>query len=167
MQACVCMCMQLMRICCGSSKRLVAFYTKHNPTKLDQVETLLVKYKGNEDLLFTRLHRKYDSLTVEQAVTATDTFNDDDFVYEEEREDEEEEEQEQEQDAAPQKGEASQSENDEDYEVVKTYSSELDVVPATSRTSSAVRSAIEEARRAQAERVQQRIAQLTAKSSSR
>lgn len=155
--------MQLMRASCGFSQRLVAFYTKHNPTKLDQVDALLVKYRGNEDLLFTRLHRKYDSLTVEQAVTATDTFNDDDFVYEEEREDEEEE---QEQAAAPQKEEASQSENDEDYEVVKTYSSELDVAPATSRTSNAVRSAIEEARRAQAERVQQRIAQLTAKSSS-
>lgn len=148
----------------------MAFYTKHNPTKLDQVETLLVKYKGNEDLLFTRLHRKYNSVTVEQAVAATDAFNDDDFVYEEEdtsmHEDQGEDEEEKTQATTPRE-EASQSENDEDYEVVKTYSSELDMAPTTSRTSSAVRAAIEDARRAQEQRVQQRIAQLTAQSSGR
>ncbi|KAG7376758.1 hypothetical protein PHYPSEUDO_012783 [Phytophthora pseudosyringae] len=43
-------------------KRLVAFYTKHNPKKLQEVDDLVEKYELNEELLFQRLHRKYNAL---------------------------------------------------------------------------------------------------------
>jgi hypothetical protein len=39
--------------------RLVAFYTKHNPAKLDNVDGTLAKYEGREDELFAALERKY------------------------------------------------------------------------------------------------------------
>ena len=40
--------------------KLRAFYSTFNPEKISDVEYLLRKYNGNEDLLFTRLHRKYN-----------------------------------------------------------------------------------------------------------
>ncbi|KAL4176034.1 hypothetical protein KRP22_000989 [Phytophthora ramorum] len=43
-------------------KRLVAFYAKHNPEKLKEVDELVDKYEFNEELLFARLHRKYNAL---------------------------------------------------------------------------------------------------------
>ncbi|KAL3936137.1 MAG: hypothetical protein SGBAC_008482 [Bacillariaceae sp.] len=41
-------------------QRLVAFYKKHNPSKLDTVDTTLAKFKGKEDELFQKLETKYN-----------------------------------------------------------------------------------------------------------
>lgn len=38
---------------------LIAFYTCHNPSKVDAVETTLSKYKGRETEMFARLKAKY------------------------------------------------------------------------------------------------------------
>ncbi|TYZ68256.1 hypothetical protein PybrP1_005292 [[Pythium] brassicae (nom. inval.)] len=38
--------------------RLVHFYTKHNPEKLAEVDALVKKYEGNEELLFTHLQQQ-------------------------------------------------------------------------------------------------------------
>ena len=47
--------------CTGSYKeRLVEFYKKHNPSKIDTVDATLVKYKGKEDELFQKLEAKYN-----------------------------------------------------------------------------------------------------------
>lgn len=40
-------------------QRLVNFYTKHNPSKLSDVEKTLVAFKGREAELFTKLQEKY------------------------------------------------------------------------------------------------------------
>lgn len=40
-------------------ERLTAFYTKYQPDKLDGIETILTKYAGKEDKLFTALVKKY------------------------------------------------------------------------------------------------------------
>jgi len=39
--------------------RLIAFYQKYNPEKLDTVESTLIKYQGKEDDLFQKLEAKY------------------------------------------------------------------------------------------------------------
>nr|CCA18228.1 nuclear pore complex protein putative [Albugo laibachii Nc14] len=39
--------------------RLVAFYEKHNPSKLSEIDKTLDKYKGREDELFKNLYSKY------------------------------------------------------------------------------------------------------------
>ena len=41
-------------------ERLVAFYTKHNPSKLGTVDKTLAKFKGREDVLFQKLADKYE-----------------------------------------------------------------------------------------------------------
>jgi cyclophilin family peptidyl-prolyl cis-trans isomerase len=43
----------------SSRARLIAFYQKHNPEKLDSVDTTLLKFQGNEDELFRKLEAKY------------------------------------------------------------------------------------------------------------
>lgn len=40
-------------------KRVLSFYEKHDPTKLDEVETILAKYYGDYPTLIKRLERKY------------------------------------------------------------------------------------------------------------
>uniref|UniRef100_K3WLT9 peptidylprolyl isomerase n=1 Tax=Globisporangium ultimum (strain ATCC 200006 / CBS 805.95 / DAOM BR144) TaxID=431595 RepID=K3WLT9_GLOUD len=40
-------------------KRLVDFYTKHNPSKMSEVDRTLEAYKGREEQLFAKLHEKY------------------------------------------------------------------------------------------------------------
>jgi len=40
---------------------LVNFYQKHNPSKLNTVDSVLVKYKGKETKLFDQLTRKYNT----------------------------------------------------------------------------------------------------------
>jgi cyclophilin family peptidyl-prolyl cis-trans isomerase len=45
--------------------RLISFYKKHNPAKLNSVNETLKSYLGREDELFCKLHAKYD---VEPAV---------------------------------------------------------------------------------------------------
>ena len=39
--------------------KLIAFYKKHNPGNLKNLDLILVKYKGKEAELFQRLRRKY------------------------------------------------------------------------------------------------------------
>ncbi|TDH65359.1 hypothetical protein CCR75_003623 [Bremia lactucae] len=68
----------------GLRKRLMAFYSKHNPEKLHEVDDLIKKYELNEELLFERLHRKYNAL----AAGATNhsvmkTIDESEFLYEE------------------------------------------------------------------------------------
>ena len=41
--------------------RLLAFYRKHNPQKLNSVEETLLKYAGREDELFAKLEAKYNN----------------------------------------------------------------------------------------------------------
>ena len=43
--------------------RLVEFYKKHNPEKLDTVDATLAKFEGREDELFRKLHAKYSNNT--------------------------------------------------------------------------------------------------------
>lgn len=43
----------------GHRSRLETFYRKFNPEKLCDVDYLLEKYKGSEDVLFARLYKKY------------------------------------------------------------------------------------------------------------
>jgi cyclophilin family peptidyl-prolyl cis-trans isomerase len=40
--------------------RLVAFYKKHNPSKVDTVDATLAKYQGKEEEMFLRLQAKYE-----------------------------------------------------------------------------------------------------------
>ena len=40
-------------------KRVVSFYEKHDPSKLDQIDTLMAKHYGQYDKLVKRLERKY------------------------------------------------------------------------------------------------------------
>lgn len=42
-----------------TKERLVAFYTKYMPEKLDGIDAILTKYEGKEDKLFTALVKKY------------------------------------------------------------------------------------------------------------
>jgi len=39
---------------------LTTFYTKHNPSKANEVELILTNFAGAEDELFERLARKYN-----------------------------------------------------------------------------------------------------------
>ncbi|CAI5710337.1 unnamed protein product [Hyaloperonospora brassicae] len=69
-------------------KRLVAFYTKHNPGKLGQVDELVEKYELNEELLFQRLHRKYNALAAgADNHSVMKKIDESEFLYEEEEED--------------------------------------------------------------------------------
>lgn len=43
----------------SNRSRLHAFYSKYNPEKIDEIDTVLLKYKGKEDTLFQALIRKY------------------------------------------------------------------------------------------------------------
>uniref|UniRef100_A0AAV1UYX2 Uncharacterized protein n=1 Tax=Peronospora matthiolae TaxID=2874970 RepID=A0AAV1UYX2_9STRA len=68
-------------------KRLVTFYTKHNPGKLRQVDELVEKYELNEELLFQRLHRKYNALAAGAAShSVMKKIDESEFLYEEEEE---------------------------------------------------------------------------------
>lgn len=191
-------------MCVPYRNRLVNFYTKHNPAKLDEVEDLLKKYEGNEELLFTRLHRKYNALAsgVDAATgkkIVSKDFDESDFLYEEEEEvvayeeeraqeaDNEESSSANERSAAGGSSGDGESENEEGFQVVKAplspsfakrlsplspLSSASAFVPeppgtpngvaVTSDKSSRIQAAIQEAKRAQDERTQQRIAQLKA-----
>jgi cyclophilin family peptidyl-prolyl cis-trans isomerase len=42
-------------------ERLVAFYEKYNPSKLDTVDATLLKYQGKEEEMFRKLEQKYNS----------------------------------------------------------------------------------------------------------
>ncbi|CAH0489601.1 unnamed protein product [Peronospora farinosa] len=68
-------------------KRLVAFYAKHNPEKLQQVNELVEKYELNEELLFQRLHRKYNALAAgADSHSVMKKIDENEFLYEEEEE---------------------------------------------------------------------------------
>jgi len=40
-------------------ERLIEFYSLYSPSKLNQLERILRRYRGKEDQLFQKLHRKY------------------------------------------------------------------------------------------------------------
>lgn len=42
-----------------NKEKMVAFYKKYNPTKMDEIDCLLKKYSGHETELFKRLVKKY------------------------------------------------------------------------------------------------------------
>ena len=53
--------------------KLVAFYEKHNPAKLDSIDATLAKYAGRESELFEALRAKYEApAAVEEKVDAPD-----------------------------------------------------------------------------------------------
>ena len=54
-------------------RQLVDFYKKHNPEKLDSVESTLLKYKGKEAELFERLRSKYERANTELEPLPEDT----------------------------------------------------------------------------------------------
>jgi hypothetical protein len=64
----------------SSKERLMEFYKKYNPTKVDEVESLLEKYSGQETELFSRLAKKYNvdpstfGLDVTESTTSTKAF---------------------------------------------------------------------------------------------
>ncbi|OWZ23015.1 hypothetical protein PHMEG_0002162 [Phytophthora megakarya] len=194
-------------------KRLVAFYTKHNPKKLEEVDALMAKYELNEELLFQRLHRKYNALAAgADNHSVMKKIDESEFLYEEE---EERDEVRAERRVAvpetapetvvakedkyvepirpftPQKSSGS-SGSDESFEVVETNYlqatispvrqleivdyDELDGTPPVSprtaeklahthrQSSSLIKDAIAQARRAQQERIERRIANIASKS---
>lgn len=193
----------LLCVCAPCRNRLTNFYTKHNPAKLDEIEDLLKKYEGNEELLFTRLHRKYNALAGGVDATGkkivSKDFDESDFLYEEEEEvvayeeeraqeaDNEESGSANERSAAGGSSGDGESESEEGFQVVKaplspsfakrpsplspssvsTSALEPPSTPTgtavTSDKSSRIQAAIQEAKRAQEERIQQRIAQLEAR----
>eukprot|EP00644_Phytophthora_capsici_P010083 jgi/Phyca11/509031/fgenesh2_kg.PHYCAscaffold_41_\ len=68
-------------------KRLVVFYTKHNPNKLAEVDDLVEKYEFNEELLFQRLHRKYNALAAgADSHSVMKNIDESEFLYEEDEE---------------------------------------------------------------------------------
>ncbi|CEG41352.1 uncharacterized protein PHALS_11703 [Plasmopara halstedii] len=72
-------------------KRLIAFYKKHNPSKLHDVDDLVEKYELNEELLFQRLHRKYNALAAgPDNHSVMKKIDESEFLYEEAEEEREE-----------------------------------------------------------------------------
>ncbi|KDO29655.1 hypothetical protein SPRG_05607 [Saprolegnia parasitica CBS 223.65] len=55
-------------------KRLVEFYTTYNPDKLDDVDNILRRYRHHEEVLFTRLKKKY---ILHDLIEASDDESDD------------------------------------------------------------------------------------------
>ncbi|ETI50198.1 hypothetical protein L916_06026 [Phytophthora nicotianae] len=191
-------------------KRLVAFYTKHNPKKLREVDDLVEKYEFNEELLFQRLHRKYNALAAgADNHSVMKHIDESEFLYEEAEEerlesDEEEEEAEKEAALIPAEEEEDEEEkparlhtapqssgssgSDESYEVVEKKTvppirpmeiedyDELDGTPPISprtaeklahthrQSSTLIKDAIAQARRAQQERIERRIANIASRS---
>ncbi|KAG7347625.1 cyclophilin type peptidyl-prolyl cis-trans isomerase [Nitzschia inconspicua] len=50
--------------------RLIKFYQKYNPSKLNTVEATLIKYKGNEEELFQKLQAKYEGTSSKASSSA-------------------------------------------------------------------------------------------------
>merc|ERR1712157_593511 len=61
-----------------TEERLHAFYTKYDETKLDNIPSLLQKYQGKEEKLFTALVKKYGPEPDDPYVTAKDGEEGDD-----------------------------------------------------------------------------------------
>jgi len=55
-------------------ERLVQFYSVHNPQKLSEVECLLDKYDGKEDVLLQRMHLKYGVRDFQSLVAVDDIY---------------------------------------------------------------------------------------------
>ncbi|KAF1782947.1 hypothetical protein GQ600_15056 [Phytophthora cactorum] len=197
--------------------RLVAFYTKHNPEKLREVDELVDKYEFNEELLFQRLHRKYNALAAgADNHSVMKNIDESEFLYEEAEEERVESDEEpaallkEEKEAALIAAEvededeevlarsftAQQSSgsnaSDESYEVVQKKTvpasvptirpleiedyDELDGTPPVSprtaenlahtnrQSSTLIKDAIAQARRAQQDRIERRIANISSRS---
>lgn len=180
---------------CALRQRLREFYAKHNASKLKEVDALVLKYDGNEELLFTRLHRKYNALSVDGTGDAKKAAKIDEgaFLYEQSEDEavetdganEADNEADSESDSRPQADSSSaDSEVDEGFQVVKAPSpvrvgggaSPANTPPVSPRSavtlaytrrqsSTLIQEAIAEAKRAQAARVEERIARLLASKS--
>lgn len=70
-----------------TEERLVAFYTKYMPDKLEGVPALLEKYAGKEDKLFTALIKKYGDEPEDPYYTAYESDLEDDDEDEDKDED--------------------------------------------------------------------------------
>jgi hypothetical protein len=180
----------------GCRARLTEFYAKHNPAKLPEVAALVKKYEGNEDLLFARLHRKYNALSADEPATNAATIDEGAFLYEQ-SEDEAvdtdaagEADNEADSDSesrAPAEREPSSGDSDDGFQVIKppvvprvmspAGTSPVGTPPVSPRSaaplahtrrqsSTLIQEAIAEARRAQEERIKERVARLMAKKQS-
>ncbi|CAH0479720.1 unnamed protein product [Peronospora belbahrii] len=155
-------------------KRLVAFYTKHNSEKLRQVDELVEKYELNEELLFQRLHRKYNALAAgSDSHSVMKKIDESEFLYEEEEEERVESDEETtglvDKEAVVYPMKKTRQPEIEDYD-------RLDGTPPVSprtaeklahthrQSSTLINKAIELARRAQQERIERRIANIASKS---
>ena len=58
----------------GARERLAAFYKKHNPSRLADIDVILSRYRGREESLFTALAAKYNT---DDADADADDVNDD------------------------------------------------------------------------------------------
>lgn len=61
-----------------TKERLIAFYTKYQPDKLDGIDGILEKYSGKEDKLFTALVKKYGPEPDDPYYLALDSDDDSD-----------------------------------------------------------------------------------------
>ncbi|RQM11990.1 hypothetical protein B5M09_001404 [Aphanomyces astaci] len=117
---------------------LVSFYATNNPSKLDSVDDLLRRYRFHEEVLFTRLKKKY--LEADSAETVDDeesSDEDDDAAAERSAK------------QLPQVGTSVQHEDTEGEEEAGPFE-RADTTPT-------VQSAIADARAAQSSRVEERI----------
>lgn len=167
---------------------MTEFYAKNNPDKLSEVAALVKKYEGNEDLLFARLHRKYNALSVDAPTSKAATIDEGEFLYEQSEDEvvdtdatnEADNEEDSESDSrAPAETSSGDSEVDDGFQVVKPPVAARTVSPivtppvsprstvalahARRQSSTLIQDAIAEARRAQEERIKERIARLMAK----
>lgn len=176
----------------GCRARLTEFYAKHNPAKLPEVAALVKKYEGNEDLLFARLHRKYNALSADEPAAKASNIDESAFLYEQ-SEDEavdtdaaaeaDNEDDSDNETRAPAERETSSGDSDDGFQVIKPPvvaravspigASPVGTPPVSPRSaatlahtrrqsSTLIQEAIAEARRAQEERVKERIARLMA-----
>ncbi|KAI9922443.1 hypothetical protein PsorP6_002350 [Peronosclerospora sorghi] len=176
--------------------RLLTFYMKHNPEKLHQVDELVNKYELNEELLFQRLHRKYNAFAGGvESHSVIKNIDENEFLYEEDEEgriesDEEYKTTVDEKDHVEKYSQQSLNNSGKeqavgkrisDIAVFKTRQSQLDdyddidgtppVSPRSAKnlvhknrlSSTLIRDAIAQARQAQQERIERRIASIASK----
>ncbi|ETV95349.1 hypothetical protein H310_11239 [Aphanomyces invadans] len=121
--------------------QLIAFYAANNPSKLDAVDDLLRRFRLHEEVLFTRLKRKYLDGNTSETVDSEESSDEDDDVSDRVSK------------RAPHVGAAIQHEegtNDNDAEEESGTFERADIAPK-------VQDAIEEVRAAQNARVEARI----------
>jgi hypothetical protein len=151
--------------------RLVEFYSLHNPEKLSEVDAIMEKYKDSEDLLFRRLHKKYNHLQQQSSSIPYDTV--DEIEQDSNAEEDEVEPKFEEQVAKASEEIPITSSRTNDEEIKQKISRrksprKIDSTAGSTRkrttTTISKAQAIEEARKAQEARIQERIQQLSQRS---